>query len=139
MKERSFLLLCAFAAAFSLNAAEYVVTPKDSLQQAADKLKPGDTLTLSPGVYRQGTVRFTCKGTAAKPVTIRGAKKASTLVTAWVSLDSASWEAVPGQRFVYRTPLKHEVYSVADLKSGRIMLTAPACHDMEKFRGAFRS
>ena len=134
-----FILLCAAAAAFAVNAAEYIVTPGDSLQQAAGKLKPGDTLTLRPGVYRQGTVRFTCRGTAAKPITIRGAEKDSTLVTAWVSLDNASWEAVEGQRFVYRTPLKHEVYSVADLKSSRIMLTAPSCHDMEKFRGTFRS
>jgi|GEM_PF-1254632 len=132
-------LLCAAATALAANAAEYTVTPKDSLQKAAARLKPGDTLVLSPGVYRQGTVRFTCKGTAAKPVTVRGAEKGSTIVTAWVSLDDASWEPVPGQRFVYRTPLKHEVYSVADLKSDRIMLTAPSCHDMEKFRGTFRS
>ena len=120
-----------------LSATDYVVTPADSLQKAFDKLKPGDTLTLQKGVYRQGTVKGSFKGTAAKPVIIRGADRDATFVTAWKSLDGARWEAVKGQRFVYRTPLKEQVYNVSDLNTERLLLAAPSVHDMERFNGTF--
>ena len=136
MKKFSFfIVLCS---ALILSGAEYFVTPADSLQKAFDKLRPGDILTLKEGVYRQGTVKVSVKGTAAKPVIIRGEERSSTIITAWKSLDNAVWEKVKDQRFVYRTPLKEEVYNVSDLKSERLLLTAPAVQDMEKFRGTFR-
>ena len=133
-----FSFITVFCSALVLTGAEYFVTPADSLQKAFGKLKPGDTLTLKPGVYRQGTVKVSVKGTAAKPVIIRGEERSSTIITAWKSLDNAVWEKVKDQRFVYRTPLKEEVYNVSDLKSERLLLTAPAVQDMEKFRGTFR-
>ena len=133
-----FSLIAAFCSALVLSGAEYVITPADSLQKAFDKLNPGDTLTLRPGVYRQGTVTSSPKGTADKPIIIRGEDRTSTIITAWQSLDNAQWEAVPGQRFVFRTPFRKAVYNVSDLKAERLLLTAPAIHDMEKFRGTFR-
>ena len=133
-----FSFITVFCCALVLTGAEYFVTPADSLQKAFSKLKPGDTLPLTPGVYRQGTVKGSVKGTAAKPVIIRGEERSSTIITAWKSLDNAVWEKVKDQRFVYRTPLKEEVYNVSDLKSERLLLTAPAVQDMEKFRGTFR-
>ena len=57
-----FSFITAFCCALVLSGAEYFVTPADSLQKAFDKLKPGDILTLRPGIYRQGTVRCTVKG-----------------------------------------------------------------------------
>ena len=130
----AFLLACGTL----LAGAEYFVTPADSLQKAFDKLQPGDTLTLKKGVYRQGTVTSSIKGTAAKPIIIRGEDRESTIVTAWKSLDDAKWEAVAGQQFVYRTPMKEEVCNIADLKSEQLLLTAPSIHDMELFRGTYR-
>ena len=132
-----FSFIAAFCLALVLTGAEYIVTPADSLQKAFDKLKPGDILTLQPGVYRQGTVRSSVKGTKEKPVIIRGADRYSTIITAWKSLDDARWEMVKGQRFVYRTPLKEAVFNVSDLKKEQLLLQAPAIHDMEKFRGTF--
>ena len=71
MKRSAFALLLACATL--LAGAEYFVTPADSLQKAFDKLQPGDTLTLKKGVYRQGTVTSSIKGTAANPLS-SGAK-----------------------------------------------------------------
>ena len=73
MKKFSFfIVLCS---ALILSGAEYFVTPADSLQKAFDKLRPGDILTLKEGVYRQGTVTSSIKGTAAKPIIIRGEER----------------------------------------------------------------
>ena len=52
----------------TLSGAEYIITPADSLSKAVNKLKPGDILTLKEGVYRQGTVTSSIKGSAAKYV-----------------------------------------------------------------------
>ena len=125
------------AAGLALSAAEYVITPADSLQKAFDKLKPGDILTLKEGVYRQGTVTSSPKGSAEKPIIIRGADRDKTIITAWKSLDGAQWQSVPGQRFVYRTPVKEEISNVSDLNAERFLMTAPGLADMEKFRGTF--
>ena len=57
---------------FFLHGAEYTVTPADSLQKAVQALRPGDTLTLLPGVYRQGTVAIRCRGTQESPIVIQG-------------------------------------------------------------------
>lgn len=51
-------------------------------------IAPGDTLTLLPGVYRQGTVAIRCRGTQESPIVIQGKDRENTLVTAWKSLDT---------------------------------------------------
>ena len=135
---KKLFLFGALFPALILFGAEYFVTPADSLQQAVEKLQPGDILTLKKGVYRQGTVTITARGTAQKPIIIRGIDRDSTIVTAWRSLDNASWEPVKGERFVYRTPMKEEVFNVSDLKAEKLLLQAPAVHDMERYRGTFR-
>ena len=135
MKKTLFILCAALGSMVS--GVEYFVTPADSLQKAFDKLKPGDILTLKKGVYRQGTVTSSIKGTAAKPIIIRGEDRDATIITAWKSLDTAPWEEVKGQRFVYRTPMKEKVFNVSDLKAEKLLLTAPSIHDMERFRGTF--
>ena len=121
----------------ALSGAEYIISPADSLEKAVNKLQPGDILTLKEGVYRQGTVTSSVKGTAAKPIIIRGADRDKTIITAWRSLDAARWESVAGQRFVYRTPVRDDVSNVSDLKAERFLMTAPSLADMEKFRGTF--
>ena len=131
------LLSLFFALGTLLSGAEYFVTPADSLQKAVNKLQPGDILTLKEGVYRQGTVTTSIKGTAAKPIIIRGIDREKTIITGWKSLDDAQWQSVPGQRFVYRTPVKEAVHNVTDLNTERFLLTAPSLADMEKFRGTF--
>ena len=56
----------------------YKLTPNDSIQRALDKARPGDTLRLTEGTYKQDlqTVR---SGTADNPITIEGSKKAKVI------------------------------------------------------------
>ena len=100
---------------FFLHGAEYTVTPADSLQKAVQALRPGDTLTLLPGVYRQGTVAIRCRGTQESPIVIQGKDRENTLVTAWKSLDTVTWEPVPGKPFVYRAAWAEDTYGISDL------------------------
>ena len=81
---------------FFLHGAEYTVTPADSLQKAVQALRPGDTLTLLPGVYRQGTVAIRCRGTQESPIVIQGKDRENTLVTAWKSGKQAEHDAGAG-------------------------------------------
>ncbi len=50
------------------------IRPGDSFEQAAEALRPGDTLILHAGDYFDtGRISITVQGTASNPVTIRGA------------------------------------------------------------------
>ena len=122
---------------FFLHGAEYTVTPADSLQKAVQALRPGDTLTLLPGVYRQGTVAIRCRGTQESPIVIQGKDRENTLVTAWKSLDTVTWEPVPGKPFVYRAAWAEDTYGISDLANKRNMMPAPGADDMERFRGTY--
>ena len=122
---------------FFLHGAEYTVTPADSLQKAVQALRPGDTLTLLPGVYRQGTVAIRCRGSQESPIVIQGKDRENTLVTAWKSLDTVTWEPVPGKPFVYRAAWAEDTYGISDLANKRNMMPAPGADDMERFRGTY--
>lgn len=122
---------------FFLHGTEYTVTPGDSLQKAVQALRPGDTLTLLPGVYRQGTVAIRCRGTQESPIVIQGKDRENTLVTAWKSLDAVVWEPVPGKPFVYRAVWTEDTYGISDLANKRNMMPAPGADDMERFRGTY--
>lgn len=78
----------AFLAATSLHAAEYFVGPSGddkasgslsapwkTLQHAAQRLVPGDTLTVLPGDYRDQVPTITASGKNDRPLTIRSKEK----------------------------------------------------------------
>ena len=67
-------------AATPLFAETVNVEPGQSLQEAADKLQPGDTLLLAEGTYYQGLV-LTRSGTADKPITIKAAAPGKVIIT----------------------------------------------------------
>lgn len=54
--------------------------PWKTVSRGVRDLKPGDTLTVGPGVYRE-TVTVTCRGTAAAPITIQAAPGAPVVIT----------------------------------------------------------
>ena len=69
MKSLSFLTIVSLLFVASPIPAETVtVKPGQSLQEAADKLKPGDTLLLAEGTYYQ-SFKLTKSGTAGNPIT----------------------------------------------------------------------
>ena len=56
------------------------VQPGQSLQEAADKLQPGDTLLLAEGTYYQ-SLTVTRSGTAQNPITIKAAVPGKVIIT----------------------------------------------------------
>ncbi len=56
------------------------VRPGQALQDAADRLQPGDTLLLSEGTYHQGFT-LTKSGTAGRPITIKAEAPGKVIIT----------------------------------------------------------
>jgi hypothetical protein len=67
-------------AATPLFAETVNIEPGQSLQEAANKLNPGDTLSLAEGTYYQGLV-LTKSGTADKPITIKAKAPGKVIIT----------------------------------------------------------
>jgi len=76
----SLMELALLVTASPLVAASVTVSPEQSLQEAADKLQPGDTLVLAEGTYHQSFV-LTRSGTAGSPITIKAAVPGKVIIT----------------------------------------------------------
>ena len=63
-----------------LFAKTVTVRPKQSLQEAADELQPGDTLLLAEGTYYQ-SFNLTRGGTERKPITIKAEAPGKVIIT----------------------------------------------------------
>ncbi|MBP7933358.1 MAG: right-handed parallel beta-helix repeat-containing protein [Phycisphaerae bacterium] len=135
-----FLLLAPLA-----SAAEYFVKPDGhdetggtspdsalrTIQKGADRLAPGDTLTLAPGEYLQ---RFTMRrsGTAEKPITIRAAIPQFSVIRGNEIV--RGFRKVEGMRFIWSIPRSRPVYRVLERDTQTAYLEAPALVDMDQFR-----
>jgi hypothetical protein len=95
----SLTLVSLLLAAPSLFAETVTVEPGQSLQEAADKLQPGDTLLLADGTYCQ---RFKLKksGTAGSPITIK-AKTPGKAIISGAMETTPEFEKVEGD--IYKT------------------------------------
>ena len=69
--KRTVMILAAALLAGATFAGEKPLKPGDSITDALNLAKPGDTITLSPGVYRQAVVSK-AKGTPENPITLKG-------------------------------------------------------------------
>jgi len=81
MKSLSSLTMASLLlAAGPLFAETVAVEPGRSLQEAADKLQPGDTLLLAEGTYYQ-SFRLKKSGTAGNPITIKAKTPGKVILT----------------------------------------------------------
>jgi hypothetical protein len=64
------LIASLLLAAVLLPAETVTVEPGQSLQEAVDKLRPGDTLLLAEGTFHQ-SIKMTSSGTEGNPITIK--------------------------------------------------------------------
>jgi hypothetical protein len=76
----SFAMAGLLLAATPVFAETVTVEPGQSLQEAADKLNPGDTLLLAEGTYYQ-SFNLTKSGTAGKPITIKAKVPGKAIIT----------------------------------------------------------
>jgi len=102
-----------------------------TIQRGVKDLKPGDVLTIAPGVYREQVV-VTASGAEGKPILIRAQRPGFSVVKA--SRRMAGFEPVPGMRFVYRTKARYRIYNVVEADTYRMYLRAPDPQDMDQFR-----
>lgn len=124
------LMLCQ---AGSVSAGDIAVTPDQSIQKALDDAKPGDTVSLAPGVYRQ-RVQINNSGTAESPIILRAREPGTVTISGAAAespefepagddlyVASVSWPVIAvmvGERNVMRYP------SVDDLRRSTVRLSA---------------
>jgi parallel beta-helix repeat protein len=97
--------------------------PWKTLARATRHLKPGDTLILHSGVYRE-KVTLPVSGTQAAPITLRAAEGEQPVITG--ADEVRTWTRVTGEEEIYRTPWEH-LFAI-DEKDGQPVRThgAPA-------------
>jgi parallel beta-helix repeat protein len=75
--------------------------PWKTLAQATRHLKPGDTLILHSGLYRE-KITLPVSGTPAAPITLRAADGEQPVITG--ADETRLWTRVSGEEPIYRTP-----------------------------------
>jgi parallel beta-helix repeat protein len=117
-----FRLLCAalFAQLNALHAAEHTVGSGGlkTIGEGVAALKPGDTLTIMPGEYRE-VVSGTLIGTAEAPITIRAWRAGSVLIRGDVEI--TDFRATPEMRDVFVTEMTHKAQSVFERSTFRTL------------------
>lgn len=121
MKRILFVLASLFLTSLAeLSAAEYAVGPRGfkTIAEGVSALKPGDTLTIRPGEYRE-TVSATLVGIAEAPITIRAWRAGSVLLRGDVDLND--FRPAPGLRHVFVTEMKQRAESVFERSTFRTL------------------
>lgn len=80
-------------------ASGTAATPWRTVQHGVDALKPGDTLLIGPGIYRE-LIHIKQSGTAQAPVTIASQPGARVVISGADRLDGG-WRKEPGTDAVY--------------------------------------
>jgi parallel beta-helix repeat protein len=114
-----FACLLPFHCSPQSRAANYIVSPGESLQSVINSAKPGDVITLRGGTYRQPMIDVRSSGAKDAPITIQGAPgekvvlKGSRVVTNWLQHDKVhsiwklgNWKINSQQLFCDGKPLQ---------------------------------
>ena len=78
---RRLLPYFAFFAAFSAAAEETIVSSQAEYEAIVGELRPGDTVVLANGEWRDFEILFTGEGTAEEPITLRAETKGQVFLT----------------------------------------------------------
>ena len=130
-------------------ATEYFVSPRGSdkdsgttraqalqtIARGVSLLKPGDTLTVGPGVYPE-SVRCALEGRPDAPITIRAARPGTACIEGFVSV--GRFERMPGMHYTYRTQATvPEKAIVMERGTGRRLRACPDPGAMEQVLGSY--
>ena len=134
MKKYILLLLLA---ALSLGAAELFVGPQaqyKTILSGIKAMKPGDTLTILPGVYRE-SIEFANLGSKDKITTIRAKYPGTVLLKG--DKEAPPFKLLPGTRFTYVTDWSGNVNAVNEKDTFKILLPAATLRDLEFTRSRY--
>ncbi len=122
----SFLTEAAEAQGEHAADRDIAVTPDQSIQTALDAAKPGDTVSLAPGVYHQ-RVQINNSGTAEAPITLR-AREPGTVTLSGAATERLAFEPVGDD--VYAASVPWEVLAV--MVDGRKVMSYPSVDDVRR-------
>lgn len=83
------VVVCAFFAAHSVMAAEYLVDDQAGYAQAAAKLEAGDSIVLKNGVWNDFEILFEGQGSIDEPITLRAQTKGMVIISGQSNLSLA--------------------------------------------------
>lgn len=75
--------------------------PFKTISRAVKEVKPGDTVVIEDGVYRE-SVKITTSGTQAQPITYRAAPMANVTITGAIQI--TDWKREEGEASIFSTP-----------------------------------
>jgi len=105
-----------------------------TIQRGVKQLKPGDTLLVAPGIYRE-QVMIEVSGTREQPITIKSLRPHQARLEGSVRL--GDWSPVPGRRAVYSTPFEKPTHLVFEKDTGTVSREVANLHLVEKTAGSF--
>ena len=129
MKKTFFLLAAVLVSA--LTGAELFVGQNaqfKTIKAGIHAMKPGDTLTILPGVYRE-SIEFANLGAPDKQTVIRAKFPGTVLLRG--DMDAPAFRAVPGTRFTYVTDWKGNANAVNERDTFKILLQAATIRELE--------
>ena len=132
-----FLFLLSFCVLLSLGGAELFVGPDaqfKTIKAGIKAMKPGDTLTIMPGIYRE-SIEVANLGAKDKTTVIRAKLPGTVLLRG--DVDAPPFRKVSGTRFTYVTDWKGNANAVNERDSFKILLPAAAVKDLEFTRSRF--
>jgi hypothetical protein len=102
-----------FVAPMAAGAVTTTVAPGANLDAAFERLRPGDTLLLSPGTYNVGTLRpVVARGTANARITVKAQDPAhKPLLRGWLRLERPDYWTFSGLR-MQATLAAHEAIDI---------------------------
>lgn len=105
-----------------------------TIQRGVKGLKPGDTLLVAPGIYRE-QVMIEVSGTREQPITIKSLRPHQARLDGSVRL--TDWSPVPGRRAVYSAPLDNATYLVFEKDTNAELREVANLPLVEKSAGSF--
>ena len=132
-----------------LHAGEYFVAPQGNdtnngigldqavktITQGIKLLKPGDTLTVQPGIYPE-SIRCALEGKPGAPITIRAARPGAAVLEGFVSVPP--FDKTPGSQYTYQTRAKvTDKAIVMERRTGRHLRACPNPDAVEQVLGSF--
>ena len=126
-----------FTAALALGGAELFVGQNaqfKTIGAGIRAMKPGDTLTILPGVYRE-SIEVANLGAPDKQTLIRAKLPGTVLLRG--DMDAPAFRRVPGTRFTYVTDWKGNANAVNERDTFKILLPAATVRELDFVRSRF--